>query len=36
MFGKSVDPLAEGNMGAHYEDHMVDIKYTMWAKCRVS
>lgn len=36
MFGKSLDPLAEGNMGAYYEDRMVDIKYPMWAKCRVS
>jgi len=23
-------------MGVYYEDHMVDIKYTMGAKCRVS
>jgi hypothetical protein len=36
MFGKPVDPLVEGNMGVYYEDHMVDIKYTMGAKCRVS
>jgi hypothetical protein len=35
MSGKSVDPLAEGNIGACYEDDVIDIKYTMWAKCRV-